>query len=176
MTNREPRDRAALDRLTGSHASRRTVVQGLAWTVPVVAVATSAPAFAASCETFTFGAGSCKCPGQSTPDKYGYWLRICYNCPPDTNAQDTTQVTIVGVSKSNKTPLELTPRTGACAGLPYEIPLNGCTEPLHFTGENSGNFLYIDYTIGDSDQIQRFQIAAPPDCSVVQCQETGTCP
>ena len=188
MSKRDLRDQTAQDRVTSGLPSRRTVAKGLAWSVPVVAVVSAAPAFAASCETFTFGAGSCKCPGQSTPDNYGYWLTICYACPPNTNANDTTLVTVHGVTKANKTPLEFTRKNGACADLPYEIPLNGCSEQLHFTGENSGNFLYIDYTIGTGEEHLFFKIPAPPDCGAIyaedgvtvlipsKCDETGGCP
>ena len=43
-----------IDVLDKTRASRRTVVRGAAWTVPVIAVATTAPAFAASpCEKTT---------------------------------------------------------------------------------------------------------------------------
>ena len=187
MTTRENRDDAAPTGVAQTVAGRRTVAKGLAWTVPVVAVATAAPAFSASCEAFTFGAGSCKCPGQSTPDHYGYWLTICYNCPPGVNANDTSQVTIQAVTKSNKTPLELTPKPGACNTLPLVVPLNGCSPLLHFTGENSGTFLYIEYTISGNPDSQFFKIQSPPDCGPVlgpdgvtvvvpsRCDTPGSC-
>lgn len=170
MTNREPRDRAALDRITGSHASRRTVVQGLAWTVPVVAVATSAPAFAASCDTFTFGPGSCKCPGQSTDDPFGYYLTICYTCPPGASGSD---ITINSVTKANGDALQQIRKNGACAPmLPATLKTGACTGQLFFTGTNSGNYLIINYTI--DGKASTFKIPSPPNCSVEKCGSPDT--
>lgn len=186
MTTHHHLDDTAPASVATTFAGRRTVAKGLAWTVPVVAAATAAPAFSASCDAFTFGAGSCKCPGRSTPDEYGYWLTICYNCPPGVNANDTSQVTIQAVTKSNKTPLDLTPKPGACAVLPLAIPLNGCSPQLHFSGENSGTFLYIQYTIAGNPEPQFFKIQSPPDCGPVldgevvvipsKCDTPGGCP
>lgn len=42
------------DVLDTTRASRRTIVRGAAWTVPVIAAATAAPAFAASCDTAAY--------------------------------------------------------------------------------------------------------------------------
>ena len=63
-----------------SGISRRTVVKGTAWAVPAVVVASAAPAMAAGtsqCLTASFGALSCKQPGQGQND-YGYRLQICF--------------------------------------------------------------------------------------------------
>ena len=82
MTIRERRDRTTLDRVGASHASRRTVVQGLAWSVPVVAVAAAAPAFAVSQGTVTFTSLgiACKLPGASCQSETGvtkgYVIRV----------------------------------------------------------------------------------------------------
>lgn len=186
MTNRERRD-DALSSVTNTLASRRTVTRGLAWTVPVVAVATAAPAFAASCETFTFGAGSCKCPGQSNPtDPWGYWLVLCYNCPPGTTANDTGVATITGIRNTpNGALLPVTPKPGACNTSYGTIPLNGCGTQIHLTGESSGNYLYIDYTVGG--KAYQFRIDSPPDCAPIldqqgnvvvesKCLTPGNCP
>ena len=166
-------------------ASRRTVTKGLAWTVPVVAAATAAPAFAVSCETFTFGAGSCKCPGQSTTDPWGYWLVLCYNCPPGTNPNATGQATITGIRNTpNGAVLPVTQKPGACATSYGTIPLNGCGEQIHLSGESSGNYLYIDYTVDGTEY--QFQIDSPPDCAPVldrdgnvvaesKCVTAGSC-
>ncbi len=46
--------------------SRRTVTRGMAWTVPAVAVATAAPAFATASGSVNLGfLGACKLPGAS---------------------------------------------------------------------------------------------------------------
>lgn len=179
MTNREPRDRAALERLTGSHASRRTVVQGLAWTVPVVAVASAAPAFATSCQTFTFGGASCKCSGRSDADQKGYNLSICFNCPPGQTpppGTDPTKVTIVSVSK-NSGPMLFTPISGQCGGskLPLEVTVGDCTPLLHFNSTDSATPLFVDYYFTDDPArtIYSFRTDAPPDCT--NCAPTYCC-
>ena len=65
-----------------SDFSRRTVVRGAAWTVPVIAVAANAPAFAVSAGTVTFESLgiACKLPGASCASETGvtkgYVVRI----------------------------------------------------------------------------------------------------
>ncbi|MBL0746853.1 hypothetical protein [Nocardioides baculatus] len=65
-----------------SDFTRRTVVRGAAWTVPVVAVAANAPAFAVSAGTVTFESLgiACKLPGAScqkeTGVTKGYVIRV----------------------------------------------------------------------------------------------------
>ena len=73
MTIREHRDHSALDRVGGTVVSRRTVARGLAWTTPVVAVVTAAPAFAVSAGTVTFTSlgVACKLPGASCQSETG---------------------------------------------------------------------------------------------------------
>ena len=65
-----------------SDFSRRTVVRGAAWTVPVVAVAANAPAFAVSAGRVTFESLgiACKLPGASCQSETGvtkgYVIRV----------------------------------------------------------------------------------------------------
>ena len=65
-----------------SDFSRRTVVRGAAWTVPVIAVAANAPAFAVSAGTVTFESlgVACKLPGASCQSEVGvtkgYVIRV----------------------------------------------------------------------------------------------------
>ena len=56
-----------------SEYSRRTVVRGAAWSVPVIAVAANAPAFAVSAGTVTFESLgiACKLPGASCQGETG---------------------------------------------------------------------------------------------------------
>jgi hypothetical protein len=60
----------------GLHVSRRTVARGMAWSVPAVAVATAAPAFAVSrIPPDLLYTGACKFPGLSCRiAPYGYAL------------------------------------------------------------------------------------------------------
>ena len=178
MTNRERREAAALTRVTNTHASRRTVTRGLAWTVPVVAVASAAPAFATSCQTFTFGGASCKCAGNSDADVKGYNLSICFNCPPGQTPPPGTSpqnLTIVSVSK-NSGPMYVTPRAGACGNkLPLQVTVGSCTPLIHFNSTDSATPLFVDYYFtGDpSKTIFSFRTDAPPDC--VDCSLPNYC-
>lgn len=189
MNTRTNRNDAPPTGVTTTLTGRRTVAKGIAWTVPVVAVATAAPAFAASCETFTFGGGSCKCPGNSsTPDNFGYWLFICYNCPPGTvNATGVASITAIR-NTPNGDPMLVSPKPNACSatGYPIAVPPNGCTQQVHLTGTSSGANLYIDWKVDGVVQPQ-FTIKAPPDCAPVldangtvvaqsKCYTAGSCP
>lgn len=187
MTNRASRDRATRDRVTANHASRRTVVQGLAWTVPVVAVATAAPAFATSCQTFSFAAGvSCKCSGSSDADVKGYNLSICFNCPPGQvppPGTSATNLTIVAVTK-NSGPLFVTPRAGACGNtLPQQVDVGDCTSVIHFNSTDSATPLFIQYYFtGDpAKTVYTVRVDAPPNCvdcslPVFCCNNAGPFP
>ncbi len=72
---------------------RRTIVRGAAWTVPVIAVAATAPAFAASQPINCAPTAECKQPGEGTNTK-DYVVRL--------NCTSTTPITEVDVF-DNKT-------------------------------------------------------------------------
>lgn len=75
--------------------SRRRLVQGAAWAVPVVMVASAAPALAASQGIVTIdGAKSCKLPGSSfgSDFKFGYYFTYCVNNPSTTLTMSGTIV------------------------------------------------------------------------------------
>jgi hypothetical protein len=149
--------------------SRRTVVRGAAWSVPVIAVAAPISAFATSCQTFSFGASSCKCAGNSDADVKGYNLTICFNCPPGQTpppGTSPTNLTIVAVSK-NSGPMFVTPRAGACNNtLPQQVDVGDCTTLIHFNSTDSATPLFVDYYFtGDPNQtIFQVRVDAPPDC------------
>lgn len=59
--------------------NRRTVAKGIAWSVPAVAVAGAAPAFAASPGFVQFTGNACKEPGNSipgVPDSKQYYVEL----------------------------------------------------------------------------------------------------
>jgi hypothetical protein len=66
--------------------SRRTVTKAMAWSIPVIAVAAPAPAFAASGGVFTLGGTGCKLPGSSSTIFKGYVFAL--------SAVNTTNSTI----------------------------------------------------------------------------------
>lgn len=63
----------------GSGINRRTVMKGAAWSVPVIVVATSAPAMAASEPVFfNITGGACKLPGNSSEIYKGYAFGLTF--------------------------------------------------------------------------------------------------
>ena len=86
-----------------SDFSRRTVVRGAAWTIPVVAIAANAPAYAASTDPPSPGAiSACKDPG--TGNCSGYRFVVPLNIQPGYTWTITlTEVTIEGVDLTSAT-------------------------------------------------------------------------
>lgn len=77
--------------------SRRTVVRGATWTVPVIAIAAQAPAFAASAPPIklTYVTGV-KCPGNSTPQGKAYIFQFTADSVPAQGSIIGTSVTLNG--------------------------------------------------------------------------------
>jgi hypothetical protein len=87
-----------------SQYNRRTIVRGAAWTIPVVAVASTAPAFAASTDTPVVpGPGAftvCKQPGgPNGPNCQGYKFSLNLTVQPsDTWTIQFTTLTVDGTN------------------------------------------------------------------------------
>jgi hypothetical protein len=86
-----------------SQYNRRTIVRGAAWTIPVVAVASTAPAFAASTDAPSIGGSasftSCKLSGLGGSNCQGYRLGINLSIQPsDRWTIEFTQVVLNGVN------------------------------------------------------------------------------
>ena len=150
-----------------SGVSRRTVTKAMAWSVPAIALAVPAPAYAASppcVPIITFGPTSCKCPGQSTGDPWTYYLTFCASVGPDCEVEPGASLSITQVNSKTGgpggTPL------GTPDGNPYPIvvPIGGCNNTeFRFTSTNSANFLLITFEYQGSSTV--FEIASPPDCT-----------
>ena len=84
-----------------SEYSRRTVVRGAAWSVPVIAVAAQAPAFAASAPPIIITyVGAIKCPGNSAggnDNSFTYIFQFTADSAPTVGSVSATSVTINGV-------------------------------------------------------------------------------
>jgi len=67
-----------------SQYNRRTIVRGAAWTIPVVAVASTAPAFAASLDAPRPGGlqALCRTTGQGNGNCQGYRFRLTFLVDP----------------------------------------------------------------------------------------------
>ena len=96
-----------------SGMSRRTVAKAMAWSVPAVALAIPAPAYASSGETPTFVQGvACKLPGQSCPTEFGYIFPI--------TVENNTGKTIVIESAT----------IDQISGVDFNLALVGATPPF----------------------------------------------
>ena len=103
-----------------SGVSRRSVAKGLAWSVPAVAVASAAPAFAASGAppVLTFQS-ACKYPGNSCssrPKGYSLYFRI------DNPTGKTIYIYTVTITSVTGTPLTF---AFSVPGLPVAVPAGG---------------------------------------------------
>lgn len=77
--------------------TRRTIVQGTAWTIPVIAVASTAPAFAASAPPIVLTyVDAVKCPGSGKNDKQ-YLFHFKADSQPAQDSIDVLFLTINGV-------------------------------------------------------------------------------
>lgn len=156
-----------------SGVSRRTVAKAMAWSVPAVALAVPAPAYAASPCTpiITFGPTSCKCPGQSTGDPWGFYLTICATDAAGCDLPPGTTITITGVWSITAGGTELTPGPGNV--VPFELEVGQCSTERLWFGTNSGNFLYVTYEYNGVEG-RTPNIPSPPDCgtnNTVPCNE-----
>ncbi len=136
--------------------NRRTIVRGAAWSIPVVAVAAHAPAFAAS--TDPPGAGTmdvvCRTTGQGGNNCQGYKVNLNFTVP---GAYDwMVTVSVAQINSSNGTVVEIktpTPVPGGLATQPYLINAANKTMPLWFcTGSSPSQLtLQISYTVYRQD-------------------------
>lgn len=112
-----------------SQYNRRTIVRGAAWTLPVVAVASTAPAFAASTDAPIIGGSgafvSCKQAGLGGTNCQGYRITINLTVQPsDTWDVVFTNVTLNGVNYTTSTE----GRTVAVTATASSVTLVVCTQ------------------------------------------------
>ncbi|SOC51724.1 PASTA domain-containing protein [Ornithinimicrobium cerasi] len=152
----------------GLSPSRRTLVKGAAWSVPVVAVAVPAHARGASqCDAFSFGRGSFKCAGQSTGFNFGYGLRFCLvsSCLPGAiegqivtirlDLGVETNVTLEPVFEYANPQIVVSPGATTCTDIIYQ-----------FGSSNSNSQVTFFYQVGSNEPVE-ITITAPPSCPPV---------
>jgi len=150
MSDPEPgtgADRAAV--------SRRTVVRGATWAVPVVMVATAVPAFAASQLVSVNSAGVGCHVVQNPPDVIRAYITF--------TGADGTLVSVTGVTTDNATPTNL-PVSGAIASGSWEAEIQFQTTAAF---QYAGRVLTVSYTANSQPQ---------PTASVVIPAFTARCP
>lgn len=81
--------------------NRRSVVRGIAWTTPVIALAAAAPAFAASFPPINISyIGATKCPGRSAQgnnNSFTYIFEFVADSVPAVGSVSASNVTVNGV-------------------------------------------------------------------------------
>ena len=156
----------------GTHVSRRTVARGMAWSVPVVAIASAAPAYAGTVSgsvTLAYG-GGCKVPGNSCKlPAPGVWRKgYAFKFLATSNLSCQTDVYIDSIVTTGP---ELTFEDN-----PIQVAANASSFAVlvNFLSDNSAN-LAFDVTVtyhfedcdGDASGAQQLTFTVPgtpPDC------------
>lgn len=146
--------------------SRRSVAKGAAWAVPAVVALGAAPKAAASVPcvpTFSFGGASCKCPGQSTNQSWGYYLQICVNLANGCPTPSDGNLYVWEVQNNSGKNL-----TGPA--FPIVIPVGSCDNAYRLFNSTSSahslTFLYSYDAAGTNKTWSTPAIPAPvQDCS-----------
>ena len=136
--------------------TRRRVVQGAAWSVPVIAIAAPVPAFAgASQGILTLTGKGCKLPGNSNPTYKGYAFKVIATNTTANKYYCTTitSVTLNGESLGASTVINLA--TGQCAniGNPFCIPPGGLSNLALVTADaasSENGQLVVTYTVKEN--------------------------
>lgn len=139
--------------------SRRTVAKAMAWSVPAVALAVPAPAYAASPGIVTLTGTGCKLPGNSNDLYKGYAFKASIsNTNPVPITLTITSVTLNGTPLGNVTVVDLTNCTNL--GASFVVPAQGGFPNVAIITQNGTNSqngtLVVSYTItggpGGSEQ------------------------
>ena len=140
-----------------SEFNRRTLVRGAAWSIPVVAIAAHAPAFAASTDAPTPGSlmMDCRTNGQGGGNCQGYRLAVNFNLQGTTswNIRITTaQITSsAGATLSVNEPV-----------MPYVVSPTNSSMNLWFCSASSPSGLTLDISYS------AWLVGAPESTSVTQ--------
>lgn len=117
----------------GAGLSRRTVMKGAAWSVPVVMVATAAPAMASSPGFVDFLGTACKYPGNSNKDypKAYKFDMVSNNSQPFPVLIVVKAFSVSGANLQGKQYLDIVPAQGSTTCAPTCTPdLTGAMEDL----------------------------------------------
>lgn len=159
------------DQTTGqlpSKISRRTLAAGAAWSVPVIAVASAAPAFALSGDCVDAELSGCSYKEPGAGNDWAYHFEICFinTCDNDVEVTITKLQTNSGVSIPLPSPATIT------------VPANktACTETIDFNSSNSAAKIQI--WVNDPapfDPKPDFELPSPPDCDKIDPDCPGCC-
>ena len=135
-----------------SQYNRRTLVRGAAWSIPVVAIAGHAPAFAASHDAPTPGAVmiTCRTNGNGQGNCQGY--RLVLNFQLQGNTDWNVRITIAQITSSAGDTLSI----NQPAAFPYVVSPTTQAMSLWFCSESSPsgltlNVSYTSWRVGTSE-------------------------
>lgn len=141
--------------------SRRSVAKAMAWSVPAVALAVPAPAYAASprcVPTITFT--GCRCPGQSTEFPFTYFVQFCATLPPDCGTQDVVIEGIFANTGSNP------PLVPVGFTFPVSVPADGCTPVTYqLNSTNSSVNVQVQVEGFPNRVVSSMPVQQCPDCA-----------
>jgi hypothetical protein len=148
MTEIEPRQPSGI--------TRRRVTQGVAWAVPVIAIAAPVPAFAGVSQgILTLTGVGCKLPGASNPTYKGYAFKLIATNTTANKYYCVTigVVTLNGDDLGQSTVINLA--TGQCSNLgnPFCVPPGGLPNLAIVTadaGSSSNGQLIVNYTVREN--------------------------
>ena len=157
-----------------SGISRRRVTQGVAWAVPVIAIAAPVPAFAgASQGILTLEGTGCKLPGASNATYKGYAFNLTATNPRTDVAYciKITSVTLNGSNLGAATVVNLA--SGACSNLgnPFCVAASTTLTDLAIVtadaGSSSNGQLIVTYSVRETANCGACNsggtfVAAPP--------------
>lgn len=142
--------------------TRRTVAKGMAWSVPAIALAVPAPAYAASPGTITLSGDGCKLPGASTDVYKGYVFRAVLANTTNADIEVLiTDMTLDGEDLGNVTVVSFNPCDDL--GNPFTVPANTPSLSVAiltngFTNSSNG-LLVVTYTV-DGGPVQTVSATA----------------
>lgn len=130
--------------------SRRTVTKAVAWSIPVIAIAAPAPAFAASGGILNFAGLGCKLPGNSNSIYKGYgFLLSVSNGTNNVITLDITKITLNNSDLGAVRTVNLA--TGTIQNNPFVLPANTSAPRVALLTEKAPNSqngtLSVTYTI-----------------------------
>jgi len=135
--------------------SRRTVAIGAAWAVPVIALATASPAFAASGGVLNFTGTGCKLPGNANPTYKGYIFRM--SATNTTNVDVSVNITSAVLNGTDLGAITVV-NLASCStlGNPFTLPANTSLSSLALltadaTSSQNGT-LVVSYTVSGQGQ------------------------
>lgn len=140
--------------------SRRTVAKAMAWSVPAVALAVPAPAYAASPRCVpTISFEGCRCPGQSTDFPFTYFVRFCAVLPDGCGTGDIVVENVFANTGDNP------PLVPVGFSFPVTVPADGCTDTVFQLNSTNSSVNVLVQVEGFADLVDaKMPVQQCPEC------------